>query len=391
VNYKYPTSIIDMNAATGEIYIEDADETILGSAGCALDLKFNNEFIDDPDICVILVEDNEECIEHLMNVLKRRYPDINIMQDVDLIEDLTKNCVLVRKSVDDAIDTINNLDLRGRSIYFFDPLLSVNMAPLRKVYENRVGSPFEIGVEFIIFSFTSDWIFGRNELYPLPRDSYVKNWTIEEKRTVNLLDSAFGDTQWHETILSQKNPKIRMERLISEYQMRLFHLFRFVIPMPFTPKENQLYHLIFCSNYQPGARIFSNFYEKLTNNKWNPNNRATYNQFCRIHRNDIMFPGGNKRPYEWKILWHVIKNYNHGKFDEDCRDILELEKSRVDPQESFEWLKKHGYITIYSVENYEEEEIERYELNWATIEKKLKLNRPAPFKPLIDKDFEDKN
>ena len=44
-----------MNAATGEIYVQETDDTILGSACCALDLKFKNKFLEDPDICVILV------------------------------------------------------------------------------------------------------------------------------------------------------------------------------------------------------------------------------------------------------------------------------------------------------------------------------------------------
>ncbi|KKM76819.1 hypothetical protein LCGC14_1376240, partial [marine sediment metagenome] len=37
-NYSWETSIVEMNAATGEIYIPERNYTILGSAGTALQL-----------------------------------------------------------------------------------------------------------------------------------------------------------------------------------------------------------------------------------------------------------------------------------------------------------------------------------------------------------------
>jgi len=41
-NYEWPTAIVELDAATGEVYIEDTKETILGSAGHALELKVKN-------------------------------------------------------------------------------------------------------------------------------------------------------------------------------------------------------------------------------------------------------------------------------------------------------------------------------------------------------------
>ena len=37
LNYQNPTAIIEMNAASGEVYIEDLGITVLGSAGHALE------------------------------------------------------------------------------------------------------------------------------------------------------------------------------------------------------------------------------------------------------------------------------------------------------------------------------------------------------------------
>jgi len=37
--YRYNTAIVELNAATGEIYIKDTQETVLGSSGHALELK----------------------------------------------------------------------------------------------------------------------------------------------------------------------------------------------------------------------------------------------------------------------------------------------------------------------------------------------------------------
>jgi len=38
-NYQNSTAIVELNAATGEVYIEEIQQTVLGSAGHVLDLK----------------------------------------------------------------------------------------------------------------------------------------------------------------------------------------------------------------------------------------------------------------------------------------------------------------------------------------------------------------
>lgn len=386
-NYDYPTSIIDMNAATGEIFIKDTNEIILGSAGCSLDLKFNNWFKENPDISLVLVENNKECIIHLKNVIQRRYPQAKIIENIDAKDQFKDDCILIKKNIDDAIEDINLMDIRGRSIYFFDPLLSVNMDPLRKVYERRIGNPFQIGTEFIIFFFTSDWFSGREDFVPLPKSDIERDWSEEELNTVNLLDNVLGNNSWHQLILTDEKPIIRMKKLAEEYVVQLFELFRFVIPMPFMPKERQSYHLIFCSNFKAGASIITGFYEKLTNNKWKPNNRLTFNRFSKLHRSDIVFLGGNQRPLEWKLLWNFIKNYNNGKFDMLSRDVYQIEENLYNVKKAIEWLEKFGYIKEYSIINYNGRDVGRYELNWNLITERLLLEKPPPFIPLTDKNF----
>ena len=63
----------------GEDYIEDTGETILGSSGHALELKFNRKDKNDTvALKIILVEENEECFDHLTKVIKRRWPQIKL-------------------------------------------------------------------------------------------------------------------------------------------------------------------------------------------------------------------------------------------------------------------------------------------------------------------------
>lgn len=38
-NYAYPTAIVELHAGTGEVYIKDLKQIVLGSAGHALELK----------------------------------------------------------------------------------------------------------------------------------------------------------------------------------------------------------------------------------------------------------------------------------------------------------------------------------------------------------------
>ena len=379
-NYSYATTIVEMNAATGEIYIEETDETILGSACCALELKFNNTLTETPNLNIILVEENEECINHLKNVIERRYPEAEVNELLSN-DYFNTDCILLRKNVTDAINTITTMGIDGRCLFFFDPLLSVDMNPLRVVYYEKVMRPSTVGLEFIIFFFTSDWLYGRNNFHKLPDNTIASNWSDEEQDTINKLDNVLGDDAWREKILTNETEHIRMVKLIKEYQKRLFELFRFVEPMPFSPKEDQLYHLIFCSNFMTGARLISDFYKNATGNTWNPDNSLIYQRFKRRYQGVLNFPIGNRRPSEWKLLWNFIRNYNNGKFDLISRDVRRIESDRIKCQDIFDWLEEVGFIRIYSTFRYGRT-FNRFELNWDEIRNKLDLNPPPEYEPL---------
>lgn len=79
VHYQWNTAIVELNAATGEVYINDTRETILGSAGHALDLKinhFNDEELYTENLKIVLVEEDIDCYNHLKRVIRRRWPEV---------------------------------------------------------------------------------------------------------------------------------------------------------------------------------------------------------------------------------------------------------------------------------------------------------------------------
>jgi len=380
-NYSWETSIVEINAATGEIYIPERNYTILGSAGTALQLKFYNEEVKNPNLNLILVENDDDCVYHLKNVIERKFPRATINDDPSCLDRNVNQCVLIRRDVNEAVRAVNDLNIGGRTIYFFDPLLAIEIVPIKEVYNNRVKSPFNIGTEFSIFFFTSDWFLGRDDLAPLPLSSDFSSWSDTQRVTINALSNVLGDDLWYDNILIGDKIERRIDNLTEEYQNRLYELFRFVIPMPFAPKKDQVYHLFFCSNYHEGAKIITNFYSNETDNKWKPNNMLHYKKFKELYENTIFFPGGSSRPNEWKVLWRIVTYYRLGKFDKLCGDLIEIAQSESRLLKTIDWLKSEGYVKNYSTT--------RFELNWEPITNNLGLEQPPPFEPLRDTDFID--
>ena len=70
-SFQWPTAIVELDAATGEVHIKDTKETLLGSSGHALDLKCCNP--NTRNLKVVLVERDIECynslvhLDHLVN------------------------------------------------------------------------------------------------------------------------------------------------------------------------------------------------------------------------------------------------------------------------------------------------------------------------------------
>ena len=90
--YRYSTAIIDLYAATGEIFIPETLETIFGSAGHALQLKF--ELDQKNSLKVILIEENKECYLRLKNVIQRKFPEFSVLESEGPVEKNKENFFL---------------------------------------------------------------------------------------------------------------------------------------------------------------------------------------------------------------------------------------------------------------------------------------------------------
>jgi len=247
-NYGYSTAIIELNAATGEVHIKDSEETILGSAGHALELKVKKSS-DTENLKIVLIEENLECYARLKNVIKSRWPNVSLSESEGSPELNKSNVYLLNTDLDTALETTEKISF-GNAIYFFDPLRTVEWKTIDKVANNRVRSFYQKGTEFLIFLFTSDWFLGREEFPPLPKDFKESTWKQETKNVVLEADALFGNKKWRKYVLNSKSIKIRETTFIELYKKRLCEWFRYVLPLPFKPKTDQLFHLILCSNYE---------------------------------------------------------------------------------------------------------------------------------------------
>jgi len=149
-NYDWPTAIIELDAATGEAYIEETKETILGSAGHAVNLKCSNT--NTHNLKIILVEKHPECYNHLKSVIERRWSNISVAQAEGPIYANHINVYLFNDTLDKAISKIATIKL-GNSLFFFDPLRSVPFTTIEKVPQSRIKQFYQTGTEFIIFVF----------------------------------------------------------------------------------------------------------------------------------------------------------------------------------------------------------------------------------------------
>ena len=61
--------IIEMNAGTGQVKIEETGEIILGSAGHALELKYGPKRHLNEKLRIVLVESHKDCRLSLQNVI----------------------------------------------------------------------------------------------------------------------------------------------------------------------------------------------------------------------------------------------------------------------------------------------------------------------------------
>lgn len=388
-NYSYQTAIVELHAGTGEVYIKDLKQMMLGSSGHALELKASRAPMTD-NLKVVLVEENPECCLHLKNVIKRRWPQI----PVERIEgpwagNISKNVYLLNKTLDEALPIVRRIP--GNAIYFFDPLRSVEWSAVEKVASNRIRNFYQIGTEFIIFSFTSDWFLGRDDFLPLPNHQNEKEWSDGEKQTIDQADDFFGDTEWRKLLLCDKPVTWKEKTLIEIYKTRLRKWFRYILPLPFNPKKEQLFHLVICSNYEAGVRMNRNFYSSITDNPtYSPDGKQAFEVFKGLHPELFKGLSGNMRPLPWKVLWKIIVQHEDGVCDKRCRDLNELDNDVSKIQKSLDWLCLHGYLDSYPSSDHWKEHILQYVLNWNTVKEKLGVTQPIEFRPVSQEQMYEK-
>jgi hypothetical protein len=186
-----------------------------------------------------------------------------------------------------------------------------------------------------------------------------------QKESVAQADVFFGIKKWRGALLN-KFPIGKKERfLIRLYKYRLQKWFRYVLPLPFKPKENQLFHIMLCSNYEAGVRAIRDFYcSKTGNPHYLPDNSQTLDKFRRLHPTLFVSMHGTRRPLEWKMLWKIIRDHEGGVCDPLCRDFREMERATWKAQNSLDWLEKQGYICRFIIENPWLHSYRRYTLNW---------------------------
>jgi three-Cys-motif partner protein len=383
--HRYPTAIVELNAATGEDYVEETHETVLGSAGHALQLKVEKT-PHTKNLKVVLIEEHPGCYAHLKNVIRRRWPSISISEAEGPIAENSSNIYLLNKTLDEALEVMEELDV-GNTLYFFDPLRSVEYETIEKVTGRRMNAFFKTGTEFIIFVFTSDWFLGRDDFAPLPCTLEEGTWTKGEKKTVSEADSLFGNTEWRSRVLNNNFIEDRERVLIEFYKHRLHKWFRYVFPMPFNPKENQVFHLILCSNFETGVRATRDFYcSKTRNPRYSPDNNSAFRRFRRLHPEIFIGLPGNKRPLQWRILWKIIREHEEGICDCMCADLMYIVPNPVDIRTLLDWLEQKGYLDRFEIENAWGSPIRQNKLNWSVLKERLEVDRPPSLTPLSPKD-----
>lgn len=380
-NHAYSTAIVELHAGTGEVYIKDLKQIVLGSSGHALELKASRAPTSD-NLKVVLVEENLECCLHLKKVIRRRWPEIPVERiEGPWVGNISKNVYLLNRSLDEVLPTVRKI--RGNAVYFFDPLRSVEWSAVDKVASNRIRNFYQTGTEFIIFSFTSDWFLGRDNFSPLPNHQNEKKWSDGEKQTVDQADAFLGDTEWRNLLLCNESVIWKEKTLIEIYKNRLRKWFRYILPLPFNPKKYQLFHLVICSNYEAGVRMNRQFYSSITDNPlYSPDSKQAFKIFKGLYPELFKGLSGNRRPLPWKVLWKIIVQHEDGVCDKKCRDLNELDNNINNIQNSLDWLCVQGYLDSSSSSDHWGEHIPQYVLNWNTVKEKLGVTQPIEFLPV---------
>ena len=383
---RYSTAIVDFYAATGEVYLKDKGETLLGSTGHALEMKFNPPSgSNSENLTVVAVESDQSCYDHLSRVVRRRWPAADVRPTLDFTNKGKDTVWVVRCSPAQAIDALQDA-LKMNSIFLFDPLLCDDWSTLESLARSRLTIPFKTGTEFIIFVFTSDWFSGRDFgegdfLNPLPRTTNFREWARGEAESVAVANRLFGDSEWQAEILRDKPREDLMARFVTAYERRLHAWFRYVLPMPFAPKSDQRYHLFFCSNNFVGfSGTRGNYCDVSGNPEYEPDNKAATQRFRDLHPNLFSGLKATQKPLHWKMLWRFIKSAGHGVCDEFC--FVQDGGTMDEASEAMEWLQTAGYMSVYQGPTGFTEVPQRLTVNWDRVRAALGVGPARPFVPM---------
>jgi three-Cys-motif partner protein len=381
-NYAYPTAIVELDAATGEVYVEDTGETVLGSSGHALSLKLDNPGAQTQSLKVLLVEKDPACYGHLKQVIARRWSGVNLNMAEGPAGSNTTGLYLFNSPLADALQIVSPIRL-GNALFFFDPLRSTAYTALEQVARARMDRYYKTGTEIIVFLFTSDWFLGRDDFSSLPSTVNESRWSVAEKATVSEADELLGTNQWRSWVLNSNLIHQKEEALVEYYRQRLHKWFRYVLPMPFNPKANQVFHLILCSNYEIGVRATRDFYCDITGNpRYAPDNDVAYQEFRKLHAEVFSGLTRAKRPLQWRVLWKVISEHEEGIADCMCSDFSDIGHDPSERQSLLEWLEEKHYLRKITNENAWGWKVFKYQLDWSTTAERLQVSIPAVFKPL---------
>lgn len=376
-NFRNPTAIVELNAGTGEDYIPDRNETILGSSGHALQLKSDHAVTS--HFTLILIEDDPNCFYHLQKVVRRNWPSIAYLTEI--MYERNGNVYLLNYNLETSLQKIDTMEL-GNAIFFFDPLLYTAWIEIEKVARKRIKGYYKTGTEFIVFLFTSDWFTGRGQLVALPTNNDPSKWNHNQSEAVTRCDNLYGSEEWRQYLLNEESISEKIELMVERYRIKLHKWFRYVLPLPFEPKPGQIYHLFFCSNYEVGIRITRSFYASQTGNpKYSPDNKKAYSKFKELHKDKVL--PGSKKSDEWKILWKIIREHEEGYCDIYCADLIDEQKDINLRQKIFEWLESNKYISRSNlVTDAWNHDVKLYQLEWDNIQESLEVNRPPKLEPL---------
>lgn len=379
--------IVEMDAGTGELYFKDTKTQALGSAGHSMALRYDSTKRYSRKLNVILVEEDAGCRKRMDRVISRRWPKAVLTQR-DGKSILSNDGGARRfKSVKDFLnDTQDGADL-GISLFYFDPLLAVEWSLLDTVANARITSPYKIGTEFLIFFFTSDWLAGRKDpfFHPLPKSKNESSWSDSERYSAEIADKTFGNRKWLDVSTSSKKKSDMEKNLVKLYKRRLRKWFRFVVPLPFEPKRSQTYHVFCCSNYDVGISVIRSIYTKYMQPfGLEADNAATYKEFQKRHPSFCKSYTGSRKPPEWKVLWHVMRNCTDGLCDLLCETLHEKAESVVDLKKVFRTLVGLKYLKEVKVQDWpwKAPKFPIYQIDWNTVKSKLGVKKPKAPIPL---------